>query len=142
MAERLSTFRFWCQKVLPLVYDESLSYYELLCKVVDYLNKLIDGNNQIRDILDIHEKDIIKLQGEVSFLLGEIEKIKKGDYISSYIDGLTQWINDNLVEMVSNIAKFVSFGLDDDGYFIAIIPQSWKDIEFSTNEDNRLVLTF
>lgn len=32
-------FRFWCQKVLPLVYDDSLSYYELLCKVVDYLNR-------------------------------------------------------------------------------------------------------
>lgn len=32
-------FRFWCQKVLPLVYDDSLSYYEVLCKVVDYLNK-------------------------------------------------------------------------------------------------------
>lgn len=31
-------FRFWCQKVLPLVYDDSLSYYELLCKVVEYLN--------------------------------------------------------------------------------------------------------
>lgn len=35
----LRPFRFWCQKVLPLVYDDSLSYYELLAKVVDYLNK-------------------------------------------------------------------------------------------------------
>ena len=36
----LTPFRFWCQKVLPLVYDDSLSYYELLCKVIDYLNKM------------------------------------------------------------------------------------------------------
>lgn len=36
-------FRFWCQKVLPLVYDDSLSYYELLCKVVDYLNKTMQN---------------------------------------------------------------------------------------------------
>ena len=28
----LSPFRLWCQKVLPLVYDDSLSYYELLFK--------------------------------------------------------------------------------------------------------------
>ena len=34
----LKPFRFWCQKVLPLVYDDSLSYYELLNKVVNYLN--------------------------------------------------------------------------------------------------------
>lgn len=41
----LQPFRYWCQKVLPLVYDDSLSYYELLCKVVDYLNKTIDTVN-------------------------------------------------------------------------------------------------
>ena len=33
-------FRFWCQKVLPLVYDDSLSYYELLSKIIYYLNTL------------------------------------------------------------------------------------------------------
>ena len=36
-------FRFWCQKVLPIVYDDSLSYYELLNKVVNYLNNVIAG---------------------------------------------------------------------------------------------------
>lgn len=29
-----------CQKILPLVYDDSLSYYEVLCKVVAKLNEL------------------------------------------------------------------------------------------------------
>lgn len=29
-----------CQKILPLVYDDSLSYYETLCKVVAKLNEL------------------------------------------------------------------------------------------------------
>lgn len=38
----ISPFRFWCQKVLPLIYDDSLSYYELLCKVVSYINNIID----------------------------------------------------------------------------------------------------
>ena len=42
----LQPFRYWCQKVLPLVYDDSLSYYEVLCKVVDYINKLIDDENK------------------------------------------------------------------------------------------------
>lgn len=34
--------RFWSQKVLPLVYDDSLSYYEVLNKVVFKLNELIE----------------------------------------------------------------------------------------------------
>lgn len=49
------TFRFWCQKVLPLVYDDSLSYYELLCKVVDYLNKTMeDVNTAVEDVENLN----------------------------------------------------------------------------------------
>lgn len=50
----LSTLKYWCQKVLPLVYDDSLSYYELLCKVVQKLNDLIINNNELPQyILDL-----------------------------------------------------------------------------------------
>ena len=41
----LGKFRFWCQKVLPLVYDDSISYYEVLGKMVYYLNQVIDNVN-------------------------------------------------------------------------------------------------
>lgn len=41
----LNNFRFWCQKVLPLVYDDALSYYEVLGKMVQYLNDVIDDVN-------------------------------------------------------------------------------------------------
>lgn len=46
-------FRFWCQKVLPLVYDDSLSYYELLNKVVDYINNMITDLSTMEDNIDI-----------------------------------------------------------------------------------------
>ena len=45
-------FRFWCNKILPLVYDDSLSYYKLLCKVVDYLNKVITQTNENTDYIN------------------------------------------------------------------------------------------
>lgn len=48
----LKPFRFWCQKVLPLVYDDSLSYYELLCKIVDYLNKTMEDVNNFNTDMD------------------------------------------------------------------------------------------
>lgn len=47
---RIEKFKFWCNKVLPLVYDDSLSYYEVLCKVVDYLNHLIEDVNYLNEI--------------------------------------------------------------------------------------------
>ena len=44
----------YVQKVLPLVYDESLSYYELLCKVVNKLNDTItELNSQGEDVTQL-----------------------------------------------------------------------------------------
>lgn len=49
MAERMDKIpelKFWCQKVLPAIYDDSLSYYELLDKVVKSLNDTIEVVNE------------------------------------------------------------------------------------------------
>lgn len=46
----LKPFRFWCQKILPLVYDDSMSYYEVLAKLTGKLNEVIETfNNDIRE---------------------------------------------------------------------------------------------
>lgn len=57
--------KFWCHKILPLVYDDSLSYYELLCKVVAKLNeviKMVDTGeinvyNAVKEVLDEWKED-------------------------------------------------------------------------------------
>ncbi len=40
---------FWCQKVLPQVYDDSLSYVEVLYKVQAYLNELASNMDTVND---------------------------------------------------------------------------------------------
>lgn len=45
----LNTMRFYCQPILPLVYDESMSYYETLCKVVGQLNTTGDAVNKLNE---------------------------------------------------------------------------------------------
>lgn len=45
----LNTMRFYCQPILPLVYDESMSYYETLCKVVGQLNTTGDTVNKLNE---------------------------------------------------------------------------------------------
>lgn len=62
--------RFWCQTVLPLVYDDSLSYYELLNKVVKYLNNTIED---VEDMID----SFTDLQGEFSDLETQVESYEK-----------------------------------------------------------------
>lgn len=41
----ISPFRYWCQMALPTAYDDSLSYYELLNKVITQLNMVITSTN-------------------------------------------------------------------------------------------------
>lgn len=128
----LPLFTFWCQKVLPLVYDNSLSYYELLCKVVEYLNRVIQQVDSNTIQIQINTKDINQLKEELDLVQAELEKVKNGEYVSLYINALASWIDNNLQELVGRVVKYVFFGLTDDGYFCAYIPDSWKFINFDT----------
>lgn len=103
-------FRFWCYKVLPLVYDDSLSYYEILCKVVTYINKLIEQDKIFGD--------------ELTNLLKELEKVKEwiNNFDTSFIEELIK----------KYIATMILVEISDSGYIIYNIPESWKDITFNT----------
>lgn len=39
-------FKFWCHRVLPLVYDDSISYYEFLCKIAKLVNDISEHNEE------------------------------------------------------------------------------------------------
>ena len=84
----LQPFRYWCQKVLPLVYDDSLSYYELLCKVVDYLNKTME--------------DVETLNGDVNSLHTAYTELQS--YVNNYFNNLDvqQEINNKLDSMAKD----------------------------------------
>ena len=86
--KELSPFRFWCQKVLPLVYDDSLSYYELLNKVVNYLNMAME--------------DVTTLEGDVTNL--HTAYVQLQTYVNDYFVSLDvqQEINNKLNEMAAN----------------------------------------
>ena len=108
----LHRFKFWCQKVLPLVYDDSLSYYEVLCKVVEYINKLIDEDKLI-------EENITELQEELTQVQEWIN-----NFDTSYAE---QIIKDKIATMI-----FVE--INDDGYIVYNIPEQWSDITFNTTD--------
>lgn len=135
IGNRIHRMKFWCQKILPLVYDDSLSYLEVLYKVVHYLNDVVSQTNALTEIVEIHETDITQLKEDMKYLQDEFEKVKNGDYVSLYLDALINWIDKNIQQLVGRIVKYVVFGLTDDGYFTAWIPESWQFIQFDTSMD-------
>lgn len=81
-------FRYWCQTALPLVYDDSLSYYELLNKVVVYLNNVIS--------------DVSNTETNVESLLTAYNQLQ--EYVNTYFNGIDiqNEINTKLDEMASS----------------------------------------
>ena len=45
---------------------------------------------------------------------------------------ITKWIDKNLEFIFTQVVKQVYFGLNEQGYFVAYIPDSWDDIVFDT----------
>ena len=107
---KIDKVKFWCYKVLPLVYDDSLSYYELLCKVVGKLNELIEKYASFDDV-------VAEIQTAIDALQKQID-----EFDTTYIEKL---IKDKLANMIY-------VWISDAGYFIYYIPESWNDVSFNT----------
>lgn len=147
-AATVHRLQYWCQLVLPAVFDDSLSYYELVAKVVKKLNEVIDSNNELAGYVAANTRDIAQLKKDVELLNSEFEKVKNGQYASLYIEAMKNWIAENLINIVGQIVKFVWFGLSDDGHFVAYIPTSWRFLTFDMVADpdspdyGRLLLSY
>lgn len=100
------SFKFWAQKVIPLVYDDSLSYYEVLCKVVEYLNNVIQNVDNLNDSVDDTNTSFTTLQEYVNSskdaLLNAYNELQ--DYVNNYFDDLDiqSEINRKLDEMADS----------------------------------------
>ena len=56
-------------------------------------------------------------------------KLKAGDFTK---DTFIEWVNTNMTDIIHQMVRFVFFGLDDDGHFVAYIPASWEFLHFDT----------
>lgn len=75
--------RFSCFKVLPLIFDEALSYYEVLCKLRTNLNEVIDEANALVDA--VQDLETIVGTGSVDERIYGAELAAK-----QYADGLEE----------------------------------------------------
>lgn len=111
----LRPFQMWCCKTLPSVFDESMSYYEVLCRVRDILNGCIKDIQLTADELQRFETQVNQ----------QFEELKTGTWIEGTIPYL-----DMLLKKFIPVAMLP--GLTEDGYFCIYIPESWDSIRFGT----------
>lgn len=79
---RIEKLKLRCYKVLPLVYDESLSYYEVVCKAraklnecIELLNSMGDEFNEWEQIINNLETDLDRMESEIHALQTTTETV-------------------------------------------------------------------
>ena len=61
------------------------------------------------------------------------QNLVSGNFPDDFESGLTIWMQNNAYDIIGELIKILFFGLTDDGYFVAYIPDSWDDIIFNTS---------
>lgn len=100
-------------------YDSDLR--ELIC----YVKKLIDAVKKIDSWIEEHEIEYQELKAFYDALIS-------GNFTPEMENALYEWTIKHTEEIIGRAIKMVFFGITDDGYFVAHIPDSWDDITFGT----------
>lgn len=106
-------FRFWCQKVIPLVFDDSLSYYEVLCKLTHFmnefsesLNQTIDGLLELQEYFEEFKEEVNKTLEDIEKLAYNLDGIYRLDLNADYeTEGLTNKEKENLKDILNDMIK-------------------------------------
>lgn len=59
--------------------------------------------------------------------------LESGNLPEGVEKALYDWASIHLIDLIGAAIKMVFFGITDDGYFVAYIPDSWSDITFGTS---------
>lgn len=112
--ETINKFKFWCYKIIPLVYDDSLSYYEVLCKAVEKLNEVIDATNNIPKYIT----EAVKNGGFLDNLQEQFAKLNDGTSATATADRFTGsliWLNGDLYKITRDMLAGEKYIVSSEG---------------------------
>ena len=114
----------------------SMSYYEYLGKIREILKGFFEEYDRFNQEMHCKfEQYVIDTDKRVDEIISRIEaEIKEYN-----IAAIESWLDENIPRYIASVAKFVWFGVSGD-YFVAVIPETWNDVQFDSTEDGHLVL--
>ena len=100
-------------------YDSDLGW------IIQTIKKICEEVEGLDDWKISHEKEYEQLKKLY-------DQVMSGDFPPEIVNGFTTWMMKNGYDLVGELVKMVFFGITDDGYFVAYIPEGWDDIIFNT----------
>lgn len=127
--------------VVPKMYWDVFSQEQRIKAICDHINKLVAYSNALGVQINTNTQ-------EITDLLKQFDEFKEGAFDDYYEQVISAWVEKHMPEIMAQAAKMVFFGLTDDGYFCAYVPDSWSDIVFDTgmvygrSDYGRLILRY
>lgn len=118
----------------PSAFVDGMSYQEQLACIKKYIENEIET---IKTIIGDCPEKIEEIEKKLSSLIEQVENIVDTNTILQLVE-----------QKINEVINFVFFGLTDNGYFCAYIPESWSNVTFDTiidcNSENygKLVLKY
>lgn len=110
---------------IPKMYWDVESQEQRIHAICKQLHKLVCYADMLGDKININREDIDELQRL-------FEQFMESGFDDYYAEQVETWIDEHLEFIYDHTIKQIYFGLTDDGYFVAYIPESWDDITFDT----------
>lgn len=104
------------------------------------LQRLADYVNEIR--VDVNE-----LQNRMDTVEAEWKDVQD-NLIDRFADQIDAWLNEHMREIMGNALRFCMFGINEDGRYVAYVPDNWNQIAFDfgyvygRSDYNRIKLVF
>ena len=94
--------------------------------VLKNYKKLLDALAELDSWVETHEH-------EYQVLKQQVDDLENGRWSEEFVNTLINWYKTNIIDIIGEMVKQVFFGINDQGYFVAYIPESWNDIIFGTS---------
>ena len=96
--------------------------------IISHFKEFIDAINGLDEWRNTHQKEYEELKTLY-------DDIINGNFPPAMYNALHEWVVTNATSIIGDLIKAVHFGLTNDGYFCAFIPDSWNDVQFDTVTD-------
>lgn len=125
--KHIHRYKFWDPTTwtIPKLYWDAFSQEQRIHAICRQLSKVIAYADYVGANTD-------ELKEQYEILKNLFDQFQESGFEDYYERQIEAWVNANLGSIFETYAKQVFFGLNEQGYFVAYIPDSWDDIVFDT----------
>lgn len=149
--KKLTPFKFQILQSFPFIAEDfdSLTNYELLCKVVEYLNDVINNENNVEDNVTALYNSFVELQ---NYINNYFDNLDVQDEVNNKIDEMVEsgemgrLINQTLFNSkmsaykpISSDIKLEYSGLDNKQAFTHTVDGKFVVIKIGSNDNNNVI---